>query len=155
MSTATDIRPGALADLAGMEALLPELAAFEVPAGRNPDDLWLSDRDTLRRWAQGREPACLVHVASDGARLLGFTLVRLRQELLSGAPSAHLEAIVVHEDARGMGLGGRLLANAEAQARQAGAESMTLHVFGNNTRARAVYRKAGYDEELIRAHKRL
>ncbi|MEM7218145.1 MAG: GNAT family N-acetyltransferase [Pseudomonadota bacterium] len=150
-----EIRPARLTDVAAIRALLPDLAGFEVPPRRDPDDLWTGDAETLERWAQGRAPACLVHVAQSAAGIDGFTIVTLREELMSHAPSSHLEAIVVHERARGTGLGKRLLANAESAARAAGAGSMTLHVFGNNERARAVYRKSGYDEELIRSIKYL
>ena len=146
-----EIRPGQLGDVDAIAKLLPELAAFDVPGGRNPKDLWEGDLHTLQRWRDGREPNCLIHVAqANGGGIEGFTMVRLREELMSHEPSAHLEAIVVAEAARGTGLGKRLLQNAEQRARDAGARTMTLHVFGNNERARAVYRKSGYDEELIR-----
>jgi len=72
---------------------------------------------------------------------------------MSHAPSAHLEAIVVHPDARGSGLGQRLLDRSEALAQEYGAESLSLHVFANNHRARALYQSSGFDQELIRAIK--
>lgn len=145
------IRAGEPEDCTAIAELLPELAAFEVPDKRNPRDLWEGDLDTLHRWRDGKEPQVLVHVAeTQSGKIEGFTMVRLREELMSHEPSSHLEAIVVSESARGTGLGRRLLENAEQQAKAAGAETITLHVFGNNERARAVYRKLGYDEELIR-----
>lgn len=150
-----EIRPGRMTDVDAIAALLPELAAFEVPAGRNARDLWEGDLATLHRWRDGLEPQVMVHVAEATAGdnegdVEGFTIVRLREELMSHAPSSHLEAIVVAENARGTGLGKQLLANAEQRAQSAGAKTITLHVFGNNERARAVYRKSGYSEELIR-----
>lgn len=149
------IRPAEHKDCTTIAELLPELAAFDVPKGRNPRDLWEGDLETLNRWRDGKEPQVLVHVAEaqseeKAGAIEGFTMVRLREELMSHEPSSHLEAIVVSESARGTGLGRRLLENAEQQAKAAGAGSITLHVFGNNERARAVYRKLGYDEELIR-----
>ena len=145
------IRPGQLEDVTAIADLLPELATFEVPQGRNPKDLWHGDLETLHRWRDGREPQVMVHVAqSNSGTIAGFTIVRLRAELMSHEPSSHLEAIVVAEEARGLGLGKQLLTNAEQRAQDAGAKTMTLHVFGNNKRARAVYQKSGYSEELIR-----
>ena len=154
-ANAHEIRPGRMTDVDAIAAMLPELAAFNVPKGRNARDLWEGDLETLHRWRDGLEPQVMVHVAqamsgSSAGEVEGFTIVRLREELMSHEPSAHLEAIVVAENARGTGLGKRLLVNAEERARSAGAKTMTLHVFGNNERARAVYRKSGYDEELIR-----
>ena len=44
---------------------------------------------------------------------------------------------------------------AEEGARARGAESLTLHVFSTNTRARALYERLGYAGELIRYIKHL
>ena len=80
-------------------------------------------------------------------------MVTLGPELLSHAPSAHLEAIAVSEKVEGKGVGKALLEASEASARQRGALSMSLHVFATNARARSIYERAGYDEELIRCIK--
>lgn len=131
-------------------AMMPRLAEFEVPATRNPEHLWKDDAKMLRRWLDGEEE-CLVHVAIDDAQnVLGFSMVRLRSELLSKEPSAHLEAIAVDRSAEGMGVGKALLAAAENDSKALGALTMTLHVFAVNARARAVYERAGYDGELMR-----
>jgi ribosomal protein S18 acetylase RimI-like enzyme len=136
-------------------ALMPRLADYDVPATRNPLHLWEEDAKMFERWLEGKEE-CLVHVAVNSAgKVLGFSMVRLREELLSHEPSAHLEAIAVDKDAEGMGVGKALLTNAEQSARALGALSMTLHVFAVNTRARAVYERAGYDGELMRYIKHL
>jgi ribosomal protein S18 acetylase RimI-like enzyme len=137
-------------------ALMPRLAAFDVPESRNPVDLWRSDAAMFQRWLDGQAAECFVHVAVDGAqKILGFTLVSLRPELLSHEPSAHLEAIAVGEGAEGKGVGQALLAAAESEAKTHGALTITLHVFARNTRARDFYEKSGYDGELIRYIKEL
>lgn len=137
-------------------AMMPRLASFNVPASRNPVDLWRSDAAMFERWRNGEAPECFVHVAEDDAqKVIGFTLTSLRPELLSHEPSAHLEAIAVGEGAEGLGVGQALLAAAENEARSKGARTITLHVFGVNTRARDFYEKSGYDGELIRYIKAL
>ncbi|MCH8071107.1 MAG: GNAT family N-acetyltransferase [Proteobacteria bacterium] len=137
-------------------ALMPRLASFSVPKSRNPLDLWRSDAAMLQRWLDGEAPECFVQVAIDDAqRVLGFTLVSLRPELLSHEPSAHLEAIVVGEGAEGMGVGQALLAAAESEATAKGAQTITLHVFASNRRARGFYEQSGYDGELLRYIKEL
>ncbi|MDX1482776.1 MAG: GNAT family N-acetyltransferase, partial [Woeseiaceae bacterium] len=50
----------------------------------------------------------------------------------------------------GRGVGAALLEIAEQDARRQGAETMTLHVFAVNQRARRLYEKAGYEGELMR-----
>ncbi len=133
-----------------MLALMPRLADFDVPESRNPGHLWEHDAEMMRRWLRG-EAECLVHAAVDeDDSLLGFTMVSLRPELLSHEPSAHLEAIALDLAAEGRGIAKALLDVAEAAARAHGAQSMTLHVFAVNKRARRLYERAGYDGELIR-----
>lgn len=148
------IRPLAHKDLDAALALLPLLADFEVPEMRNPDDLWLSDAKLLRAVADGQAANSFAEVAVDEQDcVVGVILITMRAELMSYAPSAHLEAIVVAPNARGTGLGKRLLSRAEQSAEAQGAQSLSLHVFANNHRARALYDQQGYDSELIRATK--
>jgi GNAT superfamily N-acetyltransferase len=139
------------ADCEDMLELFPRLASFDLPHNRNPEHLWADDARLLTEWASGNRDDCFVHSAKDeDGRVLGVTMVTLKPELLSHAPSAHLEVLVVAADAEGQGVGGSLLAAAEKEARKRGALSMSLHVFARNQRARNVYERAGYDGELIR-----
>ncbi len=150
------VRRAAYEDGEAILALMPRLAAFNVPKSRNPLDLWRSDAAMLQRWLDGEAEECLVHVAVDDAqKMLGFTLVSLCPELLSHEPSAHLEAIAVGQGAEGMGVGQALLAAAEIEAKSHGAKTITLHVFASNTRAREFYERSGYDGELLRYIKKL
>ncbi len=94
--------------------LFPRLAAFDLPQNRNPDHLWSGDAEILKDWAAGNRDDCLVHVAKNEAgKVLGVAMVTMRPELLSHAPSAHLEALVVAENAEGQGVGSALLASVE------------------------------------------
>lgn len=139
-----------------MVTLLPLLASFEIPARRAPEHLWHGDRDMIVEWLAGDRPQSFARVALDEHNaLLGFAFVTMREELLSHAPSAHLEVLIVGEHARRMNLGEALTSAAEAEAASRGAQTMTLHVFGNNRRARPLYAKLGYDEELLRCIKYL
>ncbi|MCA1792115.1 MAG: GNAT family N-acetyltransferase [Thioalkalivibrio sp.] len=150
------IRPATPGDLAAMLAILPRLAEFELPPRRSAEDLWKGDAKTLERWAADGDPALIVLVAdAPEAGVVGLALVRLQPEFMSGAPGAHLEAIGITPAADGHGIGKRLLAEAERAAIARGAQSMTLHVFANNERARAVYDRTGYRGELLRYVKHL
>ena len=138
-----------------MLALLPRLADFDIPRNRDARDLWRHDEALLRQWQTG-DADCIVHVAVDADnKVVGLSLVRLRPELLSGAPSAHLEALALDKSAEGKGTAQALLQRAEETSLARGATSMTLHVFAVNRRARKLYERAGYDGELVRYIKHL
>ncbi|MEM7404063.1 MAG: GNAT family N-acetyltransferase [Pseudomonadota bacterium] len=139
-----------------MIALLPLLATFELPPWRQPEELWHGDREMVEAWARGERPECFARLALGGEnKVVGFAFVSMREELLSHMPSAHLEVLVVDDPARRSGLGSDLTHAVEAEAASRGAHSITLHVFGRNARARALYAKLGYDEELLRCTKAL
>jgi len=149
-----DVRRGTPKDGAALLELLPRLAAFPKPDHRSDAEIYRTDERMLKRWIEGGEPACHVVIAEgrDGA-LLGFALVTLRPEVLSGEPSAHLETLVVAAGAEGRGVGSALLDAADELARDEGARTITLHVFDANARARRLYERKGYAPEWIRYFK--
>ena len=150
------IRPATPADTDHILRLFPRLAAFELPTNRAAEDLWRGDAELLRSWSTGYAPQCLVYVAIDSEQaILGIAMAQLREELLSHDPSAHLEVLVVRNDAEGQGIGKALIQEIERAVQAQGARSLTLHVFAANTRARAVYERLGYNGELIRYIKHL
>ena len=156
MTSNYTIRAATPADGAAILELLPRLGSFTLPPGRDPQDLWRHDAALLERWMAGDAEQCLVHVAADEqGQVVGAVLTSLRAELLSETPSAHLEALAVAPGTEGQGLGRALIDVTEAAAKAAGAESITLHVFETNARARRLYEHVGYREEIIRCFKRL
>ena len=137
-------------------ALLPSLADFELPEGRNPDDLWQGDAKLLKEMLGGKAPNTHALVAIDvNNHVQGLAIYTMRNELLSGEPSAHLEVLVVNSECRRQGVGQALIDATEAGAKQLGAKSLTLHVFANNARARGLYSAKHFQEELIRCYKPL
>ena len=134
--------------------LLPQLADFEIPIRRVAKDLWEGDAALLKEVLEKKSRGTFADVAVDSNdQIQGVILVTMREEILSHEPSAHLEAIVVNPDARGQGLGRRLLKRTEKRVRELGAISLTLHVFSNNFRARSLYRSYGFEEEMLRCIK--
>lgn len=151
MEKGIDVRNARAKDGEAMLAILPRLAAFELPESRTAEHLWVHDAALMREWIDGKADNVLMHVAEDGDQsIVGVAMVTLRPEMLSHEPSAHLEAIAVSEDVEGQGVGQRLLDAAENEARAQGAKTITLHVFSNNKRARGFYERSGYDGELMR-----
>jgi ribosomal protein S18 acetylase RimI-like enzyme len=88
----------------------------------------------------GAQAATLLRLARATHTPLGYTLTLLRGD----SPAARLYSIVVARMARDSGVGKCLLADAEAQARQRGAQSLRLEVRADNHAAIALYRAVGY-----------
>ena len=144
-------------DLDKIEALLPRLADFDVPTHRVREHLWHGDRDMVRDWAAGKrdDVNAIVATSQDERKIIGVAVISFRKELLSGDPSAHLEVLALDKSAEGHGIATALMQEAEKLASSNGALSMSLHVFANNTRARALYERKGFDGELMRYYKPL
>tara|TARA_Y100000991_G_scaffold145255_1_gene109770 strand:- start:25 stop:507 length:483 start_codon:yes stop_codon:yes gene_type:complete len=149
-------RHAAPADTSSLQHMLPQLADFDIPSNRQPEQLWTGDLKLLNGILAGEKPNAFIEVAVDARRPqkpLGLAMISLGEELFNHEPSAHLEALVVDAQARGLGIGRKLLAHAEQCVRARGAHTLTLHVFSNNHRARSLYDAFDFDSELIRAVK--
>lgn len=64
-------------------------------------------------------------------------------------PVAYIYDVEVTSARRGQGIGRQLMAHAEAWAQARAIDRIALHVFGDNLRARALYRDLGYVETNV------
>ncbi|KAI1158657.1 acyl-CoA N-acyltransferase [Nemania serpens] len=97
-----------------------------------------------------KDPAMETFVARDSAgKVWGMVqLVRnITDPAVSGDPAthAHLQRLYVATEAHGRGIGSRLMAAVEAQARAEGFKTMWLSVWENSTGAQRLYAKLGYE----------
>lgn len=80
-----------------------------------------------------------VYVLRDAGRLLGFCSLWLILDEL------HINNLAIHPDARGQGLGTRLLARVLEEGAREGARRATLEVRRSNEAARRLYRRMGFE----------
>ena len=104
-----------------------------------------SDRMSLRS-VRGflRSPRAAVWVADGTPGALAACLILLTRRR---SAAARIYSVVVDTQARGQGLGVRLVQAAQAWARRQGFRQIYLEVRQDNAAARALYRKLGYGEE--------
>ena len=121
------IRDGKSADLAALCEIEARSFAADRLARRN-----------FRRLI-GRPSACLRVAVIDG-EVVGYHLVLTR----SGTSVARLYSIAVSAAARGRGVGDRLMADAERQAKRLGAAVLRLEVRPDNAAAIRLYEQRGY-----------
>jgi GNAT superfamily N-acetyltransferase len=134
----TTIRPATQDDIPAMVGLLAQLFAIE-------SDL------AIDRAAQARGLAMLLRradalalVATRAERVVGMTTVQLTVSTARGGLSAGVEDVVVDSPHRGSGIGRRLLAAAEAWARQRGALRIALLADETNAPALDFYDQLGF-----------
>ena len=68
------------------------------------------------------------------------------EKVETGEIEAFVYDIAIHEDRRGQGYGRAAMLACAERARELGAHSVGLHVFGRNTVARGLYTSLGFQE---------
>jgi GNAT superfamily N-acetyltransferase len=145
------IRPARAGDLPVLLALASRLADFPVPPWRTGLQVIEAERATLTRALQAASPDAPLLLAEDAAgRALGFVYLETHADYFTGRPHAHVSILAVAAAAEGHGVGRALLAAADDWARRRKHPFITLNVFAQNARARAVYEQLGYGPETIR-----
>ena len=119
-----DARAGDVDALAGLEA-----ASF--PGDRIP-------RASFRRFLA--RPSAALRLAASPAGLLGYSLLLFRR----GSTVARLYSVAVAAEARGTGVGRRLMQDAARVARAHGADRLRLEVRADNAAAIGLYESLGY-----------
>lgn len=103
--------------------------------------LFPSDRMDLRAVRRFiRTPSARFWVATSGQRLAGNLLMLIRHN----SRSARIYSVIVDPDARGLGLGGKLVDVAEQEAQRLGRRTISLEVREDNVAALALYTRRGY-----------
>ena len=102
-------------------------------------------------WAMMQARSAHTVVAESGGRLVGFAIVSFEALAKPFGPwtrpvLASLDAIAVRDTAQGGGVGSALLAEVEREARAREAVSLNLRTATTNTRAQALFRRAGFQK---------
>ena len=92
---------------------------------------------------QMAQPGYTVLVACQGAKVVGWIDVRISHHLQSGA-AAEIGGLVVSAEVRSLGIGGALLARAEAWAQEQGIARMLVRSQIARERAHRFYLERGY-----------
>ncbi|CAL8477316.1 GNAT family N-acetyltransferase [Caballeronia sp. S22] len=138
--------------------LLPSLIRFEIEDPTSVDAQWCIDQyfaELNARFDGGFDPS--LSLSADARELTApqgaLIVARLRGAAVGcvalkfhGTAPAELKRMWVSADARGLGVGRRLLEEAERHARQSGAKLLRLETNKALAEAVALYRRSGYVE---------
>lgn len=150
------IRPAAAGDLEFILALVPRFVAFELPRGRRRRACVAAIRaDLTRTWRAGSADAPFFIAATAAGERVAFLHLQLQRDFFAGTRNCHISDLAVAGGCDGRGVGRALLAFAETWARRHHCRRLTLAVFPGNTRARTLYARTGFSEDLLRLQKPL
>ena len=145
------IRAAKAGDRERVLAIALRLSQFGPPPWRTPDEVNEGELRTLDQFFGGRAPSTSsLLVAELPSGVSGFTYLEQLQDYFTQEAHGHIGIIAVAERVEGQGVGAALMGAAEAWARGRGYRTLTLSVFQDKTRARAVYEHFGFRPDTIR-----
>ena len=114
-----------------------------------------TDMDVISRALQSQSDDPAIYVAENEGRIVGFIHLTSLEDYYRRRKHGHIGDIVVAEDAEGQGIATALMAKAEEWCRAQGYDWLSLSVFEQNERAERLYRKLGFQRDVIRLLKPL
>lgn len=106
--------------------------------------------DVLGRLIDGlrAHPTTVIFLAYAGDRPVGIATCFRGFSTFAARPLLNIHDLAVLPEARGMGIGRKLLQAVERKARELGCCKVTLEVQENNARARRLYERTGFSQAV-------
>ncbi|HEY2394548.1 MAG TPA: GNAT family N-acetyltransferase [Rudaea sp.] len=101
----------------------------------------------------GRAEGAPGTASEEAIERVGFLHLQTQKDFFTGVLNCHIADLVVATEHDGEGVGSALVSFAEQWAREHRCRHVTLAVFPGNKRARFLYERHGYGDELIRMAK--
>jgi ribosomal protein S18 acetylase RimI-like enzyme len=145
------IRPFTSSDTDFIESLIPRFSEFDLPPWRGRDEIDKANIASLKKAMETPEPGSAIFIAEDEmGKRAGFLHLQIQTDYFNGTKNAYISDIAVDSAFEGQGIGRILLDKAEDWAREQDCSLLTLYVFSDNSRARKVYEKLGFKEEVTK-----
>ncbi|HEY6977623.1 MAG TPA: GNAT family N-acetyltransferase [Chitinophagaceae bacterium] len=150
------IRPASIEDKEFVLSLLPRLSEFGPPPWRNRIQMINVDTRILIDKLTNRPAGTAIFIAQDSNGVpLGFIHLQTGSDYYNSEKHGHISDVIVAPEGEGKGIGRMLVEKAEEWARSQGYRWLTLSVFAQNVRAREVYERLGYGQDIIKYVKEL
>lgn len=145
------LRPFVPSDTDFIESLIHRFSEFNLPTWRQKDEIDSTNLASLKKAMKTPEPGSAIFVADDETgKRAGFVHLQTQADYFNGKKIAYISDIAVDSSFERQGIGRILLDKAEEWAREQGCYLLTLYVFSNNSRAKRVYEKLGFSEEVAK-----
>jgi ribosomal protein S18 acetylase RimI-like enzyme len=151
-----NVRPATVGDKEFILSLVPRLIEFGPPSWRDPVHLTEVDTQILRDKLHQQPPGTAIFIAEDERGIaLGFIHLQAGADYYHREKHGHITDLIVAPEGEGRGVGRALMEWGEEWARAQGYDWLTLSVFAENRRARALYERSGYGEDMVKYVKEL
>lgn len=132
-------------------SLAERFSDFELPAWRSTAELDNANQVALKKVLEVPELESVLLLAEDEAgQPAGFVYLHSQTDFFNGQKVGYLSDLAVDKAFEGQGVGRLLMEAAEAWARKQGYPHLALNVFATNTRARQMYEKFGFQQEVVK-----
>ncbi len=142
-SPSIEIRQADLDLAEDRRAVLDLINAYSVDPMGNGKPLPPDVREALVPGLR-KHPTTLIFLAWEGRSAVGIAVCFLGFSTFAARPLINIHDLAVLPEARGKGVGGRLLSEVERKAHSLGCCKLTLEVLENNHPARKLYAAAGF-----------
>jgi ribosomal protein S18 acetylase RimI-like enzyme len=138
-------------DTTFIESLIPRFSEFDLPAWRQKDEIDNTNLASLKKAMDTPEPGSAIYIAEDETgKRAGFLHLQTQTDYFNGKKVGYISDLAVDSSFEGHGIGRILLDKAEEWAHEQGCHLLSLYVFSNNLRARKIYEKLGFNEEVTK-----
>lgn len=132
-------------------SLVSRFSEFELPEWRQRDEIDGTNQASMERALNQPRPDSAVFIAEDeNGKRAGFIHLQTENDYFRDEKYGYISDLAVDASFEGQGIGRKLLATADEWARAKGYRLLALYVFSGNRRARQVYEKYGFKEEVIK-----
>ena len=132
-------------------SLVSRFSEFELPEWRQRDEIDGTNQASMQRALNQPGSDSAIFVAEDeNGKLAGFIHLQIETDYFRDEKYGYISDLAVDAAFEGQGIGRKLLETAEEWARAKGYRLLALYVFSGNRRARLLYEKYGFKEEVIK-----
>jgi ribosomal protein S18 acetylase RimI-like enzyme len=150
------IRTAHIDDKEFIISLLPRLLEFGPPSWRSGTQMTEVDTKILIDKLGNQPTGTIIFIAHDNKNVpLGFIHLQSGTDYYNSESHGHISDIIVAPEGQGKGIGSMLMLKAEEWARSQGFRWLTLSVFAQNIRAREMYERLGYGQDIMKYVKEL
>lgn len=144
-------RPANSSDAPRIRELAVRLMDQSLPRWRDPAPLKEKLSEALAAYEGDLPQDHLLLVCEDERGwVAGFAHAGMDADFFSGEAQAHLYYLVTDPACEGKGVGRMLMNAVEEFARDRSATGILLYVFATNDRARSVYERYGFQEDMLK-----